>query len=205
MSRIALIDCGSGNLYAVQRALEKVSAGAHVFQCYDVNQLERTDKVMLTGSGQLDTYVDELHRLLFIDALCEFARSHPVLASNLGMLALGVTTSKAGNKGLGLLDGSPRNFYGAAPRVPHIGWNDVSFVNDHWLFSGFNQHLTGYFTHGQYLQPDGGDKVLAETEHGNRFASVVCNGNVVGVQFLPENSSKQGLQFLANFISWETA
>ena len=204
MSRIALIDCGSGNLYAVQRALKKISAGAHVFQCFDFNKLERADKAMLTGSGRLDAYIDELHRLKFVDALREFASSQPILASNLGMLALGTTTCESGNRGLGLLAGSPRTFNSEAPRVPHIGWNDVLFKDEHWLFTGFDGSLSGYFAHGQYLQPGSGDTVLAETEHGCRFASVISNGNAIGIQFLPENSSKQGLRVLANFASQDS-
>lgn len=203
MSRIALIDCGSGNLFAAQRALERVAGGAQVYQCFDTRELERADKAVLTGSGQLPEYLEELYRLMFVEALCEFTQSNSLLATNLGMLALGAVERASCKAGLKLLPGEPKEFNDAAPRVPHMGWSNIQIEAEHWLFAGFNSSMTGYFAHSMYLHTHDEANVLATTEHGDTFPSIVSHGNVVGLQFLPENSGKDGLQLLANFVSRE--
>ena len=44
------------------------------------------------------------------------------------------------------------------------------------------------------------DNILAETNYGINFASVVGKENIYGVQFHPEKSSSQGLNLLKEFI-----
>jgi glutamine amidotransferase len=41
--------------------------------------------------------------------------------------------------------------------------------------------------------------VIGWSEYGTRFASVVAQANIYGVQFHPEKSSANGLRMLANF------
>jgi glutamine amidotransferase len=43
--------------------------------------------------------------------------------------------------------------------------------------------------------------VVAETTHGGTFASVVSRGRLLGVQFHPERSGKDGLGLLANVVT----
>ena len=47
--------------------------------------------------------------------------------------------------------------------------------------------------------------ILGETEHGAPFTSVVARGSVVGVQFHPEKSQKNGLALLESFCDWDGA
>jgi glutamine amidotransferase len=42
--------------------------------------------------------------------------------------------------------------------------------------------------------------VLGSTEYGERFATIVGRGNVLGVQFHPEKSSRHGLRMLHAFV-----
>jgi imidazole glycerol-phosphate synthase subunit HisH len=55
-----------------------------------------------------------------------------------------------------------------------------------------------YFTHN-FVAPVNAATV-AETSHGEVFASIVQRGQIAGVQFHPEKSGDVGLQILRNFI-----
>ncbi|MCG8435832.1 MAG: imidazole glycerol phosphate synthase subunit HisH [Gammaproteobacteria bacterium] len=208
MGRVALIDCGSGNLYAVQRALEKVASGAHIFQCFETETLKRADKVVLTGTGNLAPYLEELHRLDLVERLREVAGSKPVLASNLGLLALQDCCAGNGDtRGLGILNGAvtSNGVIEQSPQTikPHTGWNTLHQEVRHDLWDGIPQESYFYFAHSHYVAPGEGDTVFATTEHGEKFASVIGSENIFGVQFLPENSQRVGLRLLANFVNWE--
>jgi len=99
-----------------------------------------------------------------------------------------------GATGLGLLPGTVRYLH--APKLPHIGWNLVSWERDSPLSEGLDGPRAFYHVHS--LAPDT-DAVLGWGEYGERFATVVGRDNVYGVQFHPEKSSADGLALLANF------
>ena len=50
-------------------------------------------------------------------------------------------------------------------------------------------------------RPDEESDVVASTEYGERFATIVGRGSIYGVQFHPEKSSAHGLTMLASFVA----
>ena len=86
----------------------------------------------------------------------------------------------------------------AAPRVPHIGWNLVTFARGSRLVEGLGEAAAFYHVHS-FVCEAGDDDVVGRGEYGERFVSIVERGNVMGVQFHPEKSSRDGLQLLRNF------
>ena len=90
-----------------------------------------------------------------------------------------------------------------APRLPHIGWNQVERRRPHPLFSGIVENADFYFVHSYAAAPAPGTDglILAETTHGGRFVSAIARGPVTGVQFHPERSGDDGLRLLANFVA----
>lgn len=198
MSRVALIDHGLGNIQAVEKALAKVSAGSPVFRCYTPEELRRADCIVLPGTGRLDACITELNRLGLADMLREYAQEKPVLAINLGLLALC-------EGGLGLIpaDVVPLNADDKHElRLPHIGWNRVHRTGSHSLLDGVPQDGYFYFAHRDRVRAEA-DITLAETEYGERFPAMIRHGMFIGVQFHPEISANNGLRFLANFINWD--
>ena len=45
------------------------------------------------------------------------------------------------------------------------------------------------------------ENILAETQYGINFTSIVVKENIYGVQFHPEKSSSSGLNLIKNFVS----
>ncbi len=83
-------------------------------------------------------------------------------------------------------------------KIPHVGWNSLTFQREASIVEGVDNGSQVYFTHS-YVAPVTGDTV-AVTEHGEPFAAVVQRGHVGGVQFHPEKSGDVGLQVLRNFV-----
>jgi glutamine amidotransferase len=102
-----------------------------------------------------------------------------------------------GARGLGLLPGEVTAL--AAPKLPHIGWNEVTIRNGSRLTAGLGGRAAFYHVHSFVCRASEED-VVGEGEYGERFASIVERDNVAGVQFHPEKSSRDGLHLLANFV-----
>jgi glutamine amidotransferase len=87
------------------------------------------------------------------------------------------------------------------PRVPHVGWNDVTATSESPLFSGIPAGVDFYFVHSFHVACADASSVLATTPYCGGFASAVQRGQAYGVQFHPEKSQRWGLQLLANFLA----
>jgi imidazole glycerol-phosphate synthase subunit HisH len=88
-------------------------------------------------------------------------------------------------------------------KIPHMGWNRVSFRGTHPLFAGIPGNAEFYFVHSYYPAPSDNSDITGETDYGIRFASAVSRGNLVAVQFHPEKSGRFGLKILENFSRWD--
>jgi glutamine amidotransferase len=191
---IGICDYGMGNRRSVVKAFERV--GADVRMTDDLDVLEEADAVVVPGVGAFPQAMDEL-RERGLDELVQrrAAAGVPVLGICLGMQLLFESSDEhEGAQGLGLLPGTVR--YLRAPKLPHIGWNLVSWERDSPLNEGLDGPRAFYHVHS--LAPDT-DAVLGWGEYGERFATVVGRDNVFGVQFHPEKSSADGLALLENF------
>jgi glutamine amidotransferase len=103
--------------------------------------------------------------------------------------------------GLGLISGRVVRF-GDQLKVPHIGWNQLETgagQRDNPLLEGIPDGSYAYFVHSFYAIPADPASVLAETDYGLRFASVVGQGVVFGAQPHPEKSQETGLRILRNY------
>ena len=103
--------------------------------------------------------------------------------------------------GLGLLEGEVTWLQGGGLRVPHIGWNEVSFERRSELTNGLPEGgCAFYHVHSLAPRPSRPEDIVGTTEYGERFATIVARGSVSAVQFHPEKSSAHGLRVLRNFV-----
>jgi glutamine amidotransferase len=196
---IAIVDYGMGNKRSVEKALEHVGARPRITADHD--EVRAADAVILPGVGAFPEAMRRL-RASGLDAVvgeCAAARV-PLLGICLGMQLLFEASSEhEGATGLGLLAGDVTAL--RAPKLPHIGWNEVVFERESPLMAGLGDAAAFYHVHSFVCRPADAGDVVGRGEYGEPFASVVARDNVMGVQFHPEKSSRDGLALLRNFAS----
>jgi glutamine amidotransferase len=196
---IAIVDYGMGNKRSVEKALEHVGARPQITADHEV--LRRADALILPGVGAFP----EAMRRLRAGGLDEVVRERaaagvPLLGICLGMqLLFEASTEHEGETGLGLLAGECTAL--RAPKLPHIGWNEVTFARESALVAGLGAAAAFYHVHSFVCRPADEGDVIGRGDYGEPFASIVERGNVMGAQFHPEKSSRDGLALLRNFAA----
>ena len=200
---IAVVDYGMGNRRSVEKALEHVGARPRITADHDT--IRAADGVILPGVGAFPQAMRNI-RAAGLDAVIRERADAgvPVLGLCLGMQLLFETSEEhEGAAGLGLLPGSVTAL--RAPKIPHIGWNLVGFERPSALTEGLGYAAAFYHVHSLACRPAEPGDVVGRGEYGERFVSVVERGNVMGVQFHPEKSSRDGLALLRNFTTVHVA
>ena len=194
---IAIVDYGMGNRRSVEKALEHVGARSVITR--DHGAIRSADGVILPGVGAFPQAMRNIERAgLDRPLLDRHMDRRPILGLCLGMQLLFERSDEhEGALGLGLLPGRVRALN--APRVPHMGWNLVTFARASRLVDGLGGAAAFYHVHSFVCEPEEEHDVVGRGEYGERFVSIVERDNVMGVQFHPEKSSRDGLQLLRNF------
>ena len=202
MITVAVVDYGMGNRRSVEKALEHV--GARPLITREPAALEEADALVVPGVGAFPHGMRNLIELGLDERIrAAAAAGKPVLGICLGMQLLFERSQEHEvTDGLGLLAGEVSLLDGGGLRIPHIGWNDVRFERPSPLTAGLpGESCAFYHVHSLAARPEDPADVIATTEYGERFATVVSHGNVFGVQFHPEKSSRDGLALLSNFVT----
>ena len=202
MTKIAVIDYGMGNLHSVSKALEEVSLNEEILVTSEPELIKTADKIVLPGVGAikdcLEAFSDELRQTTI-----EIIRNKPTLAICVGMQML--LESSEENEGvtcLNILDGKIVRIPTLVDiKVPHMGWNKVNFISDHFLWKKIPDRSFFYFVHS-YCCLSSSD-AISETSHGTNFISTLSRENIFAVQFHPEKSQNLGLQLYKNFLDWK--
>ena len=202
MTKIAVIDYGMGNLHSVSKALEEVSINEEILVTSEPELIKTADKIVLPGVGAikdcLEAFSDELRQTTI-----EIIRNKPTLAICVGMQML--LESSEENEGvtcLNILDGKIVRIPTLVDiKVPHMGWNKVNFISDHFLWNKIPDRSFFYFVHS-YCCLSSSD-AISETSHGTNFISTLSRENIFAVQFHPEKSQNLGLQLYKNFLDWK--
>jgi len=200
MTRIAILDYGMGNLRSVEKALERVGAGAVVTA--DRGEVEAVDGVILPGVGAFPKAMERVREVGLDEIVSGRAEAGvPVLGICLGLqLLFERSVENEGAEGLGLIDGTVGPIEANGYKVPHIGWSPVRWAHDSRLTDGLGPEPPFYFVHSFTPRPESADDVLGTAVYGERFACAVERPPLYGVQFHPEKSSAAGLGLLANFV-----
>ena len=199
---IAIIDYGVGNLFSLKSSFAAIGAEAVVTA--DPAVIDAADRIILPGVGAFEDAARKLRESGMADVVRQQAASgKPIMGICLGMQLLFEKSYEYGeHQGLGLIPGAVRPIRDVIPtqyKVPHIGWNALSFVGKKSsLFRYLDEGDCVYFVHSYYAA-DCGDAVTAAAEYGAPLTASVEKGNVYGCQFHPEKSGKVGLSILKAF------
>ncbi len=197
MSRIAVLDYDSGNLHSVARALAAVGGDVHVTS--DPGAVASADALVIPGVGHFGQCVRALRERGLDAAAKDFVGTErPVFGVCVGMQVLFAASDEDPEPGLVVLPGRVRRLAGGV-KVPHIGWNQVTWRGQHPYLEGIGDDAWFYFVHSFAPSPDE-IQTLGVTEHGAPFAAVVAHDRIFATQFHPEKSGATGLRLYANFV-----
>lgn len=197
---IAIIDYGMGNLYSVEKAFIKL--GAQVVVSSEAKVIAQADKVILPGVGAFGDCMKNLDDSGLIPVIqTVIAKGKPFMGICLGLqLLFEGSEEDPGVAGLGILAGQVRKIEAPGLKIPHMGWNSLSFRQPDPLFTGLGDSSYVYFVHSYHAVPAEPELVTAVTDYGGAVTAAVGRGNVQAVQFHPEKSGSVGLAILENFI-----
>lgn len=201
---IGILNIGLGNIQSVYNAIYE--NGYDPVLIDKPEQLEQLSHFILPGVGNFSAVSQQLQELGFVEAIKAFTeQGKPVLGICLGMQLLASNSCEGSSStGLDIIKGSvlPIEEITELP-VPHVGWNEVKFQQQHPIFDNIKDFRDFYFVHSYHFKCEHQNNVLASTDYGQTLTCIVAHNNVIGVQFHPEKSQKNGMQLLENFCEWD--
>jgi glutamine amidotransferase len=194
---LAVIDYGGGNLGSLVSGLKR--RGADFIVSDDPHAIVAASAAILPGDGAFGATMQALQRRGLDEAVRSLlAAGKPFLGICVGMQLLYEASDEFGShRGFCVFKGTVSRFE-AAPRIPHMGWNQLELLSRHPFLEGVASGDYVYFLHSYRAAV--GEETIAACTYGDRFAAVAARGNVMGTQFHPEKSQHVGAKLLDNFL-----
>jgi glutamine amidotransferase len=201
--KITIIDYGIGNTYSVSNAIRHLGYNKVTISDQE-NAIRSADALILPGVGAFEACVNNLFSRNLVPLLNEIVLEHkkPILGICVGMQLLGTQSEENGfHKGLNWIPGIVKKLN--LPQklaVPHVGWNNVTSINNNVLFQRNQPDSNFYFDHSYSMECDQ-EYVAGFCDYGIKIIAAVQSENIFGVQFHPEKSQTSGLKLFRSFFN----
>jgi glutamine amidotransferase len=204
---IGIVDYRAGNLTSVARALSYLGEDCRITD--DPEILAGSSHIIFPGVGAAGVAMANLCQRELDYWIKKWVDDGvPLLGICLGTQVIFAYSEENDTACLGIVPGAVKRFPevieqdGRPLKIPHMGWNQVSFTREHPVFREIPAEAEFYFVHSYYPAPADDRWIIGRTEYGISFCSAVAYRNLVAVQFHPEKSGRPGLKILANFCRW---
>lgn len=203
--RVTLVDYGMGNIWSVVSALKFL--GADITVSSDPKVVKDANALLLPGVGSFRKAMESLRNLNLDEAIIESTQNldHKILGICLGMQLMGSRSSEDGmTEGLNLIPTPVEEFSKeevGIRKIPHIGFDQVSFPPQSRLFKGLPEDSDFYFVHSFRMLGFDLKRNSAICDYGREFLAAYEENNIFATQFHPEKSQTNGLMLLKNFLA----
>jgi glutamine amidotransferase len=211
---VAIVDYGAGNLRSASKAFERavrtIAADIEIAVTSEPDFVRRADRIVLPGVGAFEDCMRGLTAIKGMRETLEervIRKGTPFLGICVGMQLMATEGREKGTTpGLNWIPGAVVRLEPAGGlKVPHMGWNTLTFTQPHPLLDGIadgNDGLHAYFVHSYHLATDAPGTLYATADYGQAVTACVGRDNMFGTQFHPEKSQALGLKLIENFLSW---
>ncbi len=199
MIKICILDYGSGNVSSVKNLIDHLK-----FNCVVSNKIEvlkKSSHIILPGVGAFGAAMKKIKKKIPLKVLENevLIENKPFLGICVGMQLLADKSQEFGNhKGFGWIKGDVKKI--KSKKLPHIGWNNIIKKKNSSIIENLEIYKDFYFVNSFYFAPKNKDYIIAETNYGHNFCSIIQKKNIIGVQFHPEKSQKAGQVIIKNFL-----
>ena len=195
---IGIVDYGIGNIKAFYNIYKEKNIDLKIISNHeDLN--ENIKKLILPGVGSFDNAINLLKEKKLFKKIIDYTKNpeNKILGICIGMQILALQSLEGNSNGMELIDGKFKKLNNKI--LPHIGWNNIKFINRINLFNGVEQNSYFYFLHSYALLNLDEKYKVCETFYGENFVSAFKKDNIYGIQFHPEKSHLLGSKILLNF------
>jgi glutamine amidotransferase len=197
---VVVIDYNTGNVDSVIKAIKHF--GKSVILSNNPKDIINAAKIILPGQGSFHFGMEQLEKFDLIGLIKKQVEINkvPILGICLGMQLLAdVGNENKTTSGLGFIPGEIKKMT-TKLKLPHIGWNEVNYIQSSVLFRELENNKDFYFVHSYYYDCLNKENILATSDYDFKFPSIIGKENIFGCQFHPEKSLKSGLKLLNNFL-----
>jgi glutamine amidotransferase len=200
---IGIIDYGSGNVKAIANIYKRLNEP--YFVTSEPARLKEATHLVLPGVGAFDTTMSLLINSGLRNTLDGLVLDQkvPIMGICVGMQIMAESSEEGSKAGLGWIKGKVKKINHQhlvrKPKLPHMGWNDITITRDNSILADINSKKGFYFLHSYYVQPSEDADVVATVDYGTDLTCVVQRENIIGIQFHPEKSHVNGVQVFRNF------
>ena len=206
---ICIVDYGLGNIHSAEHSIKKVAADSNIQSEIRItsnpSDIKQASHLVLPGQGAFESCINGLRNINgMIDELSEAAinKQKPFLGICVGMQLLASKSYENGeHQGLNWIKGEIKKMPNENIKLPHMGWNEIILKNTKNQLVKVSDKNDFYFVHSYYFDCKYKENIIALSNYGIDFASIISKENIYGVQFHPEKSSVQGLEIIKNFIN----
>lgn len=191
---MVLIKYNAGNIQSVSFALERLGVDFTISD--DPETITKADKVIFPGVGEASTTMAYLRDRKLDQVITNLKQ--PVLGICLGMQLMCRHSEENNTHCLGIFDQPVKRFIPETDfKVPHMGWNSLTKVND-WIQPEL-ENKSVYYVHSYYVPVN--NFTSAVTPYTVPFSAAMRKDNFYAVQFHPEKSAEAGQMILKNFLA----
>lgn len=206
---VGIIKYGLGNIASVHNAIKALNQKSEIIEIpKDINKF---DYLILPGVGNFTESKEILDKNGWTDSILDSVinKKKPILGICLGMQLLASwgyegasNRNKIKTRGFDLIEGEVKSLsdIGCDRRIPHMGWNEISWQCSHKILEGISKNTDFYFVHSYVFVPSNNSHVVAVSNYSSLITAVIAKDHIWGVQFHPEKSSRAGLKLIKNFL-----
>ena len=198
---VVVIDYNTNNINSIVSKLNR--SGINAIGSSNADDIKNADKLILPGVGYFASAIENLKNGGLIDVLREkvLIDKTPILGICLGMQLFGERSTEGNVEGLKFIDAKVIKFEinDTRIKIPHVGWNNIEICKSTPLLNGIERQKKFYFVHS-YHYANAEKYIIAKTNYGYNFPSIIQANNIYGTQFHPEKSHLSGFKLIENFV-----